>query len=294
MGTLSNPAPPVEEGWRRRCYDVVFGHHSPAGRNFDILLIIAIVASVLIAIIDSVASMHEAHSRAFLHIEWTFTVLFTLEYLLRLMIVRKPLRYAGSFFGVIDLLAVLPTYLSLLVPGAQYLLVIRVLRIVRVFRILKLIRYVDESAILLGALARSRRKIFVFLLSILTIVVIFGSVMFVVEGPANGFTSIPMGMYWAIVTVATVGYGDVAPGTPAGRVIASILMLIGYGIIAVPTGIYTAELATGLRQERDARVCGQCGRVGHETDAAFCRGCGSALDARAGVTSGDGGGEDAG
>ncbi len=274
---FTEPSPPPESGWRRRCYDVIFGHEKGAGRNFDVALIVAIVVSVLVTMLDSVAELHAAHGRLFLLLEWTFTVLFSLEYLLRLVIVREPLRYARSFFGVIDLLAVLPTYLSLLIPGAQYLLVIRVLRIVRVFRILKLIRYIDESALLLEALSRSRRKIFVFLLSIVSIVVIFGALMFIVEGPAHGFTSIPMGMYWAIVTVATVGYGDVAPGTPGGRLIASVLMLIGYGIIAVPTGIYTAELASSLRQQRDHRRCDGCSVAGHEADALFCRRCGTAL-----------------
>lgn len=274
---LIDPEPPEQEGWRRRWHNVIFGHDTPSGRNFDVLLIWVIVASVVIAMLDSVDWLHAAHAETFLALEWGFTLLFSAEYLIRLAIVRQPLRYARSFFGIIDLLAVLPTYLSLLLPGAQYLLVIRVLRIMRVFRILKLIRYVDESSVLIGALARSRRKIFVFLMAMLTIVTVFGALMYIVEGPENNFTSIPMSMYWAIVTVATVGFGDIAPVTALGRFITSILILIGYGIIAVPTGIYTAELTTGLRLQRDARRCGTCLLVGHEIDASFCRGCGAPM-----------------
>ena len=191
--------------------------------------------------------------------------------------VRQPFRYARSFYGIIDLMAVLPTWISLFFPGAQYLPVVRILRLLRVFRIFRLTRYVSEAGMLLSALQRSARKIFVFLCAILTIVTVFGALMYVVEGPDNGYKSIPTGIYWAIVTVATVGFGDISPVTPLGRFLASILILIGYGIIAVPTGIYTAELAQGLRQQRDERRCSACGLAGHETGARHCRNCGAPL-----------------
>ena len=217
--------------------------------------------------------------------EWAFTLAFTVEYAVRLWVVKRPLRYAVSIWGIIDLASILPTYLSLFIPGAQSLLVVRALRILRVFRILKLTQYVEESGQLVGAMWRSRRKIFVFVCAVLTLVVIFGALMYVVEGPEHGFTSIPTSMYWAIVTMATVGFGDIAPQTTAGRAITSVLILIGYSIIAVPTGIYTAELASSLREashERghlDRRGCPECGLEGHDPDALHCRHCGSRLHA---------------
>lgn len=264
-------------GWRERWFEIIFGHHTPAGQLFDVLLIVAIVASVTVAMLDTIGTLHARYGTVFYAVEWGFTLAFTVEYVMRLMVVARPARYARSFFGVIDLLAILPTYLSLLLAGSQYLLVIRVLRILRVFRILKLVQYVDEARVLVSAMQRSWRKILVFLIAIVTIVTIFGALMYLIEGPDNGFTSIPTSMYWAIVTVATVGFGDISPGTPFGRFVASLLMLIGYGILAVPTGIYTAELATSLRQSRDARRCPGCGLRGHEPDARHCRGCGASL-----------------
>lgn len=277
MSPDSAPAAPPRANWRERWHEVIFGHESRAGRNFDVILIVLILASVGVAMADTVPEIHARHGAVFLALEWGFTLLFTAEYLVRLAVVRRPLRYARSFFGVIDLLAVLPTWLSLLFPGAQYLLVIRVLRILRVFRVLKLLRYVDESRLLLGAMVNSWRKIFIFLLAIVTIVTVFGAVMYLVEGPEQGFTSIPLSMYWAVVTVATVGFGDLVPATALGRFIASILILIGYGIIAVPTGIYTAELVSSARQARDMRRCAQCELTGHDLDAAYCRACGASL-----------------
>ena len=265
-------------GWRSRVFRIVFHHDTRAGLTFDIALIAAIVASVLITLIDSVASVHAQHRTLFYVLEWLFTLAFTAEYVLRLSIVAKPARYARSFFGIIDLLAILPTYLSILLPGSQYLLVVRLLRILRIFRLLKLARYINESSTMLRALNRSRRKILVFLLFMLILVTIFGSLMYLIEGPEQGFTSIPISMYWAVVTVATVGFGDIAPGTPLGRFVTSVLILIGYGIIAVPTGIYTAELAQGLREERNTRACRGCGLVGHEQDARHCRHCGAELN----------------
>ena len=202
---------------------------------------------------------------------------------MRLAVVKRPLRYAFSMWGIIDRLSILPTYLSLGFPGSQNLLVVRILRILRLFRILKLVQYVEEGGVLVGALWRSRRKIFVFVCAVLTVVVIFGALMYVVEGPEHGFESIPMGMYWAIVTMATVGFGDIAPATTLGRFVTSILILIGYSVIAVPTGIYTAELASSLRQADpktrvvDNRGCPECGLEGHDPEACFCRGCGHRL-----------------
>lgn len=277
MSGLYIPDSHAGEGWRERTYRVVFGHETKAGRLFDVLLILAILASVAVALMDSVASVHARHGALLYAIEWGFTLCFTAEYALRLAIVKSPLRYARSFFGVVDLLAILPTYLALLVPGAQFLIVLRVLRILRIFTILHMRRYVRESSMLLETLQRSWRRIAVFLLAILALVTIFGAVMYLVEGPEHGFTSIPIAMYWAVVTVGTVGFGDIAPATPFGRLIASILILIGYGVIVVPAGIYAAELVSMLRLQRDARECGNCGLKGHEGEAKYCRRCGERL-----------------
>lgn len=276
-----NPA--TETGWRRRWFDIIFRHDTPPSRNFDLLLIVAIIASVVVIMLDSDPWLHIDHARILYAIEWGFTLLFTLEYAMRLAVVRRPWRYVLSFWGIIDLLSILPTYLSLLFPGSQALLVVRVLRMLRLFRILKLTQYVEESGLLISALWRSRRKIFLFVVSLLTMAVIFGALMFVVEGPEHGFSTIPTGMYWAITTMATVGYGDLTPATPLGRFIASVLILIGYSIIAVPTGIYTAELASSLREashgadHHDHRGCPECGLEGHDPDARHCRGCGHPL-----------------
>lgn len=271
---FQEPAPWPQPGWRRRTYDVIFGHDTPAGLRFDLLLIIFIVASVVVTMADSVASLRARHETLFYALEWGFTLLFTAEYITRLLIVERPARYVRSFFGIVDLLAILPTYLSLLIAGSQYLLVVRLLRILRIFRLLKLVRYVSEAGVMLTALSRSRRKIFVFLIFMLILVTVFGALMYLIEGPQNGFTSIPIGMYWAIVTVATVGFGDIAPATALGRMVTSVLILIGYGIIAVPTGIYTAELMNTLKGQIDDRECERCGLLGHLSDARFCRRCG--------------------
>ena len=268
---------PADDGWRGRVYHTIFEHDTPGAKLFDILLIVAILASVVVTMLDSVQSLRAQYAALFFALEWAFTIVFTIEYLVRLAIVDRPWRYARSFFGVIDLLAVLPTYLALVLAGSQYLLVIRVVRILRIFRVLKLVRYIDEASVLSDALTNSWRKILVFLAAIFTLVTVFGAVMFVIEGPENGFDNIPLSMYWAIVTVATVGFGDIAPGTPLGRTVASVLMLIGYGIIAVPTGIYTAELAGSMNRRMRGRRCEACGEAGHEADALFCRVCGAKL-----------------
>jgi voltage-gated potassium channel len=269
-------APARDSGWRGKTFEVIFGHETKAGKTFDVLLIFAIMASVAVVMLDSVAALQALHP-LFLGAEWVFTLLFTAEYLLRLATVRKPSSYAFSFFGVVDVLAVLPTYLSLLVPGGQYLIVIRILRVLRVFRVLKLVRYVGEARTLGLALRASRYKITVFLLTVLTIVVVVGSAMYLVEGPEHGFTSIPRGVYWAIVTLTTVGYGDVAPETPMGQALAALVMIMGYGIIAVPTGIVTVELANQARQQGLIISCSSCGHSGHDQDARYCKRCGGGL-----------------
>nr|WP_233198674.1 MULTISPECIES: ion transporter [Luteimonas] len=258
-------------------YRLLFHHETAGERNFDIALIVAIVVSVIVVLLDSEPSIKARWHGALVAAEWAFTIVFTIEYALRLWAVRRPMRYATSFFGVIDLLAILPSYLSLLFAGSQYLLVIRVLRLLRVFRVLKLVQYSSEAGVLITALARSRRKILVFVSALITIVVIFGALMYVIEGPEHGFTSIPTGMYWAVVTMGTVGFGDISPGTPLGRFITSILILIGYSIIAVPTGIYTAELASTLRPKRRNVRCPECGLRDHEQEAWHCRRCGTGL-----------------
>lgn len=264
-------------GARHRWYRLVFHHEARDERNFDLWLIVAILASVGVVLLDSVPSVKARwHDQLYLA-EWFFTLLFTAEYAVRLWVVRDPLRYARSFYGIIDLLAILPTFLSLLFPASASLVVIRALRLLRIFRVLKLVEYSSEAGVLIQALLRSRRKIFVFIATLMTIVVIFGALMYVVEGPENGYTSIPTAMYWAIVTVATVGFGDIAPATSLGRFVTSILIVIGYSIIAVPTGIYTAELARSMQPRRQRVRCAECGLPDHESDAWHCRKCGRAL-----------------
>ena len=256
-------------------YRIIFESDSPVGKWFDIILILSIFISVIVVMLDSVESINAVYGGLFLSMEWFFTVLFTLEYLLRIFCARKPVKYAASFFGIIDLLAVLPTYLSLLIPGSQYLLVIRILRVLRVFRVLKLAKFLGESEMLLQALRASRRKIAIFLFTVLTLVVVLGSLMYVIESRENGFTSIPRSIYWAIVTLTTVGYGDIHPKTGLGQALAAVIMLLGYGLIAVPTGIITVEAST-LRQ-KSSRTCAGCGSKNHESDAVFCKYCGERL-----------------
>lgn len=264
--------------WRARLHEIVFEADTPQGRLFDVALIVVILLSVATVMIDSSRAVSNRYSNALRLAEWGFTILFTIEYVARLLAVRRPLRYALSFFGIVDLLALLPSYISLVIPAGRYLLVVRVLRLLRIFRVLKLGKYLSEGALLGQALNASRHKIFVFLSTVLTLVVLIGAVMYVVEGEENGFTSIPTSMYWAIVTLTTVGYGDVAPQTPLGKLLASLVMIIGYGIIAVPTGIVTAEIAQASRDAAlKQHACPACGTSGHLTDANFCRRCGAAL-----------------
>ncbi|HEX2164269.1 MAG TPA: ion transporter [Thermoanaerobaculia bacterium] len=266
-------------GWRERLYVVVFEHGTPAGRAFDLALLFLIVASVVAVVLESVPSFRARWGAELLAVEWGFTALFTAEYVLRLLVVRRPAAYARSFFGVIDLLAVLPTYLRLLLPGSQVLLTLRAIRLLRVFRVLKLGHFLGEERVLVQALRASVRKIVIFLGAVLVIVLVTGALMYVVEGPGTGFTSIPASVYWAIVTITTVGYGDIAPQTPLGRLLAALVMMLGYGIIAVPTGIVTVEMGRASRPApaTAARRCAVCGLAGHDEDAAFCKRCGEEL-----------------
>lgn len=265
-------------GWRLRMYTVIFEADTRAGRLFDLALIGLILASVAVVILDSMASAHARHERLFGLLEWTFTAAFTLEYIARLACVRHPLRYARSVFGVIDLLAVLPTYLAILVPELHALIDVRVLRLLRMFRILKMGAYVVEFGLMGRALAASRRKILIFLSFVMLVVLIMGTLMYVVEGPAHGFTSIPVGVYWAITTMTTVGFGDITPKTDLGRAIASVMMLIGWGTLAVPTGIVSAEFtAQRVTSRPTTRTCHRCLSEGHAPQASFCSDCGAEL-----------------
>ena len=257
-------------------HDIIFQHDSPAERAFNGLLIIAIVLSVAVVMLDSIEPVHARYGGPLLVAEWCFTILFTLEYLLRLWVSERPLRYARSFFGIIDLGAIVPTYLAIVFPAGRFLIALRVLRVLRVFRILKLAQYVQEASVLSQALKASRHKIIVFISTVLSVVVVAGSVMYMVEGKAAGFTSIPMGIYWAIVTMTTVGYGDVSPQTPFGQVLASMLMIVGYGVLAVPTGIVTLELQRAARLGV-TRECPGCGSRHHDQDASYCKYCGTQL-----------------
>ena len=267
-----------DAGWRLRLYTVIFEADTNAGRLFDIVLLGFIVASVAVVIADSIESVHERYKTLFTVLEWIFTAAFTAEYVARLACVRRPLRYARSFYGVIDLLAVLPTYFAILVPGMSSLIDVRVLRLLRVFRIFKLAEYVDEFSALGQALYASRRKIMVFMLFVMLVVMVIGTLMYVVEGPEHGFTSIPVGVYWAITTMTTVGFGDITPHTDFGRVIASTMMLLGWGTLAVPTGIVSAEFTSRrILGVPTTRTCHECLSEGHSQQAKFCSDCGAPL-----------------
>ncbi len=267
----------TQKSWKDTLHEIIFEADTPAGKLFDVILIASIVLSVVVVMLDSVKAIQQSIGDQLYIVEWVFTALFTLEYLVRLMSVKKPVRYAISFFGVIDLLAIIPTYLSLFIPGSQFLLVIRVLRMLRIFRVLKLTKFLGEAHLLRRALFASRRKIFVFLFSVLLVVVIFGSMMYLIEGEANGFTSIPRSMYWAIVTLTTVGFGDITPQTPFGQMVASVIMILGYGIIAVPTGIVTVEMSNAFRNGISTQACPHCSSEGHDVDAIYCKICGELL-----------------
>lgn len=266
--------------FQHRLRVIIFEADTASGKLFDVVLIALIVLSVITVMLDSVKSYNAVFAREFHIAEWFFTIVFTIEYILRLVCIEKPARYARSFFGVVDLLAILPTYLSLLVPGSHYLLVIRLVRVLRVFRVLKIMQYVGEADLLMVALHESRRKIAIFLFAVITLATIAGSLMYVIEGEASGYTSIPKSIYWAVVTLTTVGYGDISPVSPLGQAIASAIMLLGYGIIAVPTGIVSVELARATERQarnRSVRACPSCGGEFHALEAKYCMHCGEML-----------------
>jgi len=263
---------------RERVRKIIFESDTREGRLFDVALIVCILLSVFTVVLDTSVPIPGAYDTLFYVLEWLFTIVFTLEYGLRLWSIERPLRYATSFYGLVDLLCILPTYVSLLLPGSEHLLAIRVLRLLRVFRIFRLMRFVSEANLLITALRESRRKITVFLATVLSLIVVAGSLMYVIEGPENGYTSIPASMYWAIVTVTTVGYGDISPKTGLGRLIASALMITGYAILAVPTGVFSVELSQAMRRRETARVCPGCAAEGHAHNASYCFSCGHALD----------------
>jgi voltage-gated potassium channel len=258
-------------------YTIIFGTETRLGRNFDIALILVILTSVLVVLLDSIPRFHDLYALQYLQIEWLFTALFTVEYLVRLWCSPNRKHYALSPFGIVDLLAILPTYIALLVPQASSLLIIRLIRILRIFRVLRLLQFLREANVLARSMRNSRRKILIFFTMMMVITTIYGCLMYVIEGPANGFATIPKSIYWAIVTITTVGYGDVVPHTPLGQFLASIAMLTGYAIIAVPTGIITAELAVEINRERGRTNCKNCERAGHDADARHCKYCGAHL-----------------
>jgi voltage-gated potassium channel len=263
--------------WRATLHEVIFEADTAAGKAFDVGLLLLITGSLIAVSIETVEPYGERYGRALHLIEWGFTALFSVEYVLRLLCVRRPAAYARSFYGIVDLLAVLPTYLSALIPGAQSFLMIRGLRLLRIFRVFKLGRFLGEADVLRTALIQSRRKIIVFLATILTVIAIIGALMYLIEGAAAGFTSIPRSMYWAIVTMTTVGYGDISPQTPLGQLLASIVMIMGYGILAVPTGIFSVELIELSRKPVSTQACPSCAREGHDADATHCKFCGASL-----------------
>lgn len=262
---------------KEKLYEIIFGTDTPAGKRFDIFLIYAIIISVIAVALDSVPEFNLNYGSYFFIAEWCFTLVFTLEYLLRLWIHPKPLVYMRSFYGVVDLISILPTYLAYLLPHANFMMVIRILRVLRIFRILKLIRYLADANILVRSLMASRRKILIFFCFVLALTTIFGSLMFIIEGAENGFTSIPKSIYWAIVTITTVGYGDISPNTVLGQAIAALVMIIGYSVIAVPTGILTAELASEIQRHKGIFRCKNCKKTGHDSDAQHCKFCGAKL-----------------
>ena len=263
--------------WRLRLHEVIFEADTRAGKAFDVALLLCIVVSVTAVVLESVASIRAQYGGPLRAAEWLFTILFTVEYVLRLACVRRPARYAVSFFGIVDLLAIVPTYLSIFFTGSQSLIVIRALRLLRVFRVFKLAHFIGEAETLRRAMRASSRKIIVFLGTVSTMVVILGTAMYLIEGEKSGFSNIPQSVYWAIVTMTTVGYGDLAPQTVLGKMLASVVMIVGYGIIAVPTGIVTVEMAFASRTATNTQACPSCGREDHDDEALHCKWCGAKL-----------------
>lgn len=267
----------IQSNWRLNLHEFIFEADTKAGKTFDILLIVFILLSVLVVILDSVSEIRLNYGEYLYVLEWIFTILFTVEYVLRIISIGRPLKYITSFFGIIDLMAILPTYISLFVPGAQTLIIIRILRVLRIFRVLKLVQYLGEARALARALKDSRKKIVVFLATVLVLVIIFGSVMYLVEGEEGGFINIPKSIYWAVVTLTTVGYGDITPQSDLGKIISSLLMLLGYSLLVVPTGIITAELTHASLKKVTTQSCPTCSHDIHDPDANFCKSCGSKL-----------------
>lgn len=267
----------LSDAKRQKLHEVIFEAETPLGKFFDLLLIVAILASIVVVMLESVSSLDQKYGKLFDTLEWIFTILFTLEYIARIISLKKPVYYIKSFYGVIDLLSILPTYLSLLFTGTQVMMVLRVLRLLRIFRVLKLVRFLSEANKLFSALKSSMPKIIVFLVSVVCINLIVGTIMYIIEGGENGFDSIPRSIYWSIVTMTTVGYGDIAPVTIVGQTLASFIMILGYGIIAVPTGIVTSEIHRAKAKKISTEVCPSCGSEGHEADAKYCKYCGSKM-----------------
>jgi voltage-gated potassium channel len=267
----------TKRGWRDVLFEVIFEADTAAGKWFDVGLIVCIVASVAVVMLESMEQVQRSHGRLLNVLEWSLTVLFTIEYILRLICVNKAIRYARSFFGIVDLLAIAPAYISILLPGSHSLIVIRLLRVLRIFRVMKLGRCVGEANVLMRGLVASRRKIFVFLFTVLTLVTIIGAIMYAIEGRDGGFTSIPRSVYWAIVTLTTVGYGDISPTTGAGQFLASLVMILGYSIIAVPAGIVTVEMSRAGDKEITSKTCPGCTQQGHDENAVYCKFCGTKL-----------------
>ncbi len=262
--------------FREKIKIIIFGTDTKAGKLFDVVLIISIVLSIITVMLDSIVDYNQQYGHILRIAEWTFTIMFTVEYLLRIYSIRRPLSYIFSFFGIIDFLAILPTYLSLFMPGTEVFAIIRVLRVLRIFRVLKLVQFTGEADMLMTAMIASRRKVFIWLFLVMNIVIILGSVMYLVEGGNTGFDSIPRSIYWAVVTLTTVGYGDVVPQTSLGQALASFIMVLGYSIIAVPTGIVTSEITFAAKSIKEQR-CVVCGKEGLHEDAKFCSNCASKL-----------------
>ncbi len=278
LGIDGAPEPTTErETLKAYLYRVIFGTDTPAGKGFDLFLIFTILLSVFALMAESVSGHSPSYYLVIRVLEWAFTILFTFEYVARIYCSPNPRHYITSFYGLIDLISILPSYLSLFFPGANYLLIVRVMRFLRIFRVLKLVRYLKEANTLIRSMYHARRKVLIFFLSVLVLATIFGSLMYVVEGPENGFSSIPKSIYWTIVTITTVGYGDITPQTVLGQFIAALAMLLGYSILAVPTGIFTAELAQEIQRERMSVLCPNCSTAGHDSEAKYCRSCGSDL-----------------
>lgn len=266
---------------KEQLHEIIFEADTPIGKAFDVILLILISASVLVVIIESIPSYDAKYHDVFFILEWFFTIIFTIEYLLRIYSVYRPIKYITSFYGVIDLLSILPTYISLIIAGTHYLLVIRALRLMRVFRILKLGHFMNEGQVIVKAMVASRAKITVFLTFVSLIVIIIGAVMYLIEGGSNpNFSSIPRSIYWAVVTLTTVGYGDITPVTEVGQFLSAIVMILGYAIIAVPTGIVSAEFIDQGKKagQTNTQACRYCGREGHDNDAKHCKYCGEQLN----------------